>query len=260
MNDDLREVKAEGLPATVRHVKGEGIPIVLVHGAGCDHHIFDELVLHLTPLELILIDLPGRSGTASAPAASAGEAAAFLKGLLDALGVERAIVLGHSFGGAVALELALSAKARVAGLVLVSTGARLRVHPAILAAMDAAAEAGPQSLANLPWLSDTDPALVERVERHVTQVPSKTTVADWHAADAFDRMARLSEIESPALVVTGSQDALTRPKYARYLAENLKDARLALIEGAGHMLPVENARELSAEVRAWLEMTFAPAT
>lgn len=265
MPNDSHELRVDGYPASFRHVKAPShlthrMPIVLLHGAGCDSRIFDELSIHLDDRELIAIDLPGRRGSLGPPAQTALKAADFVAHCLDALSIERAMVLGHSFGGAVAIELALSAKDKVAGLVLVSTGARLRVHPAILSAMEAAALAGPRSMANLPWLADTDPALVERIDREVTEVPSKTTLADWQAAHAFDRMDRLSEIESPALAVTGTEDALTRPKYARYLAASLKDARLALVEGAGHMLPVEKPLELAAEIRAWLEIAFGQAS
>lgn len=254
--DAILDVKVGRHRASVRHVEGERPPIVLLHGAGCDRHIFDELVRHLTPFELIVPDLPGRGGTDVPLATTAHEAAAFVIELLDAMGIERAIILGHSYGGAVAIEFALSAKERALGLVLVSTGARLRVHPAILAAMDAAAEAGPRSLPTLPWLPGTERALIEETERHVTEVPSKTTAADWHAANAFDRMAHVKDIDCPALIVTGAQDPLTRPKYARWLLENLRDARLGLVEGAGHMLPVENARELAGAVLAWVEDRF----
>lgn len=238
--------------ASLLHVPGQKPSIVLIHGAGCDRHVFDELLPYLTPFELIVPDLPGRGESDSVPAKTVSEAASFIVGLLDALGIEEAIVLGHSFGGAVALELGISHARRVSGLILVSTGARLRVHPAILSAMEAAAAAGPMSLANLPWRGDGDPLRIENVEKHVLRIPSKTTLADWQAANAFDRMAHLKDVACPALVLSGAEDPLTRPKYARYLAENLPDSRICLIEGGGHMLPVENAREVAAEIVSWV--------
>lgn len=226
--------------------------LVLVHGAGCDRHFFDELVRHLDGVETHALDLPGRGASPSAPAGSVAEAADFVAKGLAERGIERAVVLGHSFGGAVAIELALTSPARVAGLVLVSTGARLRVHPAILEAMRRAAEQGEPAVSHLPWLPEADRALVERVTAHLRAVPPASTFADWQAANAFDRMTELSRIAAPALVVAGTNDPLTPPKYAKYLAEHLPHARLALVEGAGHMLPVEHAIDLAREVSAFL--------
>src|SRR5690606_211477 len=135
----------------------------------------------------------------------------------------------------------------VRGLVLVSTGARLRAHPAILAAMQQAAEQGTPADSLLPWLPRTDRAVVERVERHLRGRRPASTLAAWRAADAFDRRTELARITVPALVVGGTSDPLTPPKYATYPADHLPDARLRLLEGAGHMLPVEHARELAVE-------------
>lgn len=226
------------------HVKANLPPLLLLHGAGCDRHVFDELMSHLDGLACIPLDLPGRGQAPHPPARTASEAADFVAKALAELGIESAFVLGHSYGGAVALELGLAHPEKVAGLVLVSTGARLRVHHAILAAMEQAAKAGPTSFVQLPWLPGIDRALVEEVERHLACVPSTTTLADWQAANAFDRMARVGEITCPALVLGGTEDELTPPKYARWLAEHLPDSRLVLVEGGGHMLPIEHAREV----------------
>src|SRR5574337_242258 len=106
--------------------------LVLVHGAGGTHRHWPEEVRALPGRRVIALDLPGHGGSPGpAPGTVAGLARSVL-GLLDALGVPGAVVAGHSMGGAVALTLALEAPARVAGLCLVGTGARLRVSPAVL--------------------------------------------------------------------------------------------------------------------------------
>lgn len=224
------------------------LPIVLLHGAGCDGREFDELAPRLAPLDVIRPDLPGR-GDASGPApTTVADAATFVARHVESIGVRRAVVLGHSYGGAIALELALARPDLVAGLVLVATGAKLRVHPSILATMEAAAAAGPRSVVAVPWLANADPAVVARFERHAAEVPSASTLADWRAAHAFDRMAEVANVSCPTLVLAGTADPLTPPKYARFLAERIAGAELALVEGAGHMLPVEHAAEAAARI------------
>ena len=191
--------------------------LVLVHGAGGDHRVWDVLRRALT-VDNVALDLPGRDE--GSPCATAREAAAAILAQLSAhdLDATRTVVVGHSYGGAVAIECALAAP--LAGLVLVSTGARLRVHPDVLASM-------PARSAN---------------------VTAETARTDWLAADAFDRMREITRITVPTLVVGGDRDTLTPPKYARFLAQNIAGAELVLLEGAGHMCIDEDAPRVAAAI------------
>lgn len=191
--------------------------LVLVHGAGGDHHVWDVLRKELG-LDTIALDLPGRGeGT---PCATAGDAARSILATLAArqLDLARTVVVGHSYGGAVAIECALAAP--LAGLVLVSTGARLRVHPDVLAAMPARSPV----------------------------VTPETARIDWLAADAFDRMHDVARITTPTLVVGGDRDTLTPPKYAKFLAQNIPGAELVTLAGAGHMCIEEDAPRVAAAI------------
>jgi pimeloyl-ACP methyl ester carboxylesterase len=135
-------------------------------------------------------------------------------------------------GGAVALELALQIP--VAGLVLISTGARLKVRKEILEAAAAAVE--PQSFGALLCQTESSRKHVERIEH---EIPPATLLSDWQAVHAFDRMEEIKRINVPTLVMVGTEDPLTPPKYARYLADAIPTARLQLIPEAGHMLPFD---------------------
>ena len=214
--------------------------LVFIHGAGCDHHAWDELrAIYSGPC--VALDLPGRGETEAAAATTAAEAARSVLATISARGLrtEDAVVVGHSYGGAVAIECALTAP--LAGLVLISTGARLRVHPTVIAAMRARAQEGPQSGGGLGWRKDTSAELVARFDAHATRVSPSTALVDWLAADAFDRMTEVARITARTLVIAGDEDPLTPPKYARFLASNIRGAELALLEGAGHMCIVEDA-------------------
>ncbi len=221
--------------------------LLFVHGAGCDRHVADPLAAVLPELDVIAPDLPGRGGTPGAPCRSVAEYAAFVGGVIDALAVPRAVVLGHSLGGGIALELA--ATRPLAGLVLAATGARLRVHPSVLEAMrmQAATSAGSTSL--LGWSPGADPALIAALDAYARAVPSATSLADWLAADAFDRLHALDAIAAPTLILAGADDPLTPPKYAQHLVAKLRDARLELVPGAGHMLPLDQAPRIAPLVR-----------
>ena len=196
--------------------------LAMIHGAGGDHHVWDALCAAL-PEEKFALDLPGRRA-AGPVCASARDAASAVIVEIGARGLrtEDVIVVGHSYGGAVGIECALAAP--FGGLVLISTGARLRVHPDVLATMPA----------------------------HAAGVSAETARTDWLAADAFDRMSDVSRITAPTLVIGGDRDELTPPKYARYLAAQIPGATLALLSDAGHLCIVDDAPRVAAEITNWL--------
>jgi pimeloyl-ACP methyl ester carboxylesterase len=236
---------------------GPRVPVVLLHGAGGNRRSFDELCAALDEEEVIVPSLPGRGGSEGPAPATAAEAAGFVRDLLDALGIGACALIGHSYGGAVALEMALadaaSARASIAGVILAASGARLRVHPAILErARAAAAGEGPPVDLRVAFQPETDPRLVQDLEERTAEVPPAAALADWNAANAFDRLGALGAIRAPLTALAGDRDALTPPKYAQYLAAGIPGATVRVIEGAGHMLPVEQPRAVVEALRALL--------
>ncbi len=161
------------------------------------------------------------------------------------------VLVGHSLGGAIALEVCHIAALRtqLVGLVLVATGARLRVSPSRLRAIDAAAVEGvPFVPGPAAWGAVAHPGSAEAIAAIEASTPPAVTRADWRAADAFDRIGRLEPLGAPARVFVGSADALTPPKYAEYLASTLA-CEAEIVPGAGHMLPFERPAWLAWRLR-----------
>ncbi len=203
--------------------RGQGtLTLVLVHGAGDDHDTHAEVARRVADagLTTVTLSLPGRRGSSGPACTTVAEAAAVVGNVIRRL--EGPVVLyGHSLGGGIALELALTQPDLLAGLVLVATGARLRVHPEILAQVRAAAAA--------------DHGAVD-----VGTTPATTTRDDWLAADGFDRLHDLGGCHVRALILGGADDALTPPRNVAWLEDHLPDARQVLVAGAGHFLPIED--------------------
>jgi len=238
---------------------GVGAPVVLLHGAGGNHRAFDELVEALDGEDVIVPALPGRDGSDGVAPATAAQAAAFVRALLAGMGMESFTLVGHSYGGGVAIEVALADAAAerpaVTGLALIASGARLRVHPSILErARAAAAGEGPPVDLRAVFQPDTDPALVARFEARTATVPAAATLADWIATNAFDRLGALGPLRVPLVAIAGDRDALTPPRYAQYFADHVAGARVVVVPGGGHMLPVEQPDAVAQVVRAlsWL--------
>ncbi len=226
--------------------------LVLVHGAGGSRLLWPPQLRRLPGATVYTLDLPGH-GRSGGPACDtmAGYAGAIVA-FLDEVGVGRAVIVGHSMGGAIALTLALDFADRVAGLVLLATGARLRVAPAVLDGLHADFAEAVELINRLTWSPGISPALVERGRQALLEAGPAVLVSDLTACDRFDVMERLGEIAAPTLVIAGSADLLTPLKYARFLAERIPGACCEILEGAGHMVMLEHPVEVARAVRGFL--------
>jgi pimeloyl-ACP methyl ester carboxylesterase len=165
---------------------------------------------------------------------------------MDELGIQHVILAGHSMGGGISLTIALLHPDRVASMVLVGSGAKLRVHPQILALTENEESYGRAAELITDWAFSTNAQarMKELALSRMTEVPAHVVHTDFLACDAFNIMERLGEINVPTLVFCGMQDQLTPVKYSRYLVDHIPDARLELIDGAGHMVMLENPDSL----------------
>lgn len=159
---------------------------------------------------------------------------------------EAPIVIGHSLGGAVALRAALDRPELFSGLVLVNSSARLKVHPAILAQAEAAVEGGAPVDISLAF-ANRSPAMEGYIERSA-QTPVAAACADWRACNDFDVRDQVGGLGVASLVLYGTEDKLTPPKFQKFLVENISNVRERALPGVGHMAPWEAPTEFWAEV------------
>ena len=221
---------------------------VFIHGAGCCSDIFSAQRAAFP--DSLAVDLTGHGGRPG-HAESIEAFADVVAGDLDRLNVNDAVLCGHSMGGAVALELGLRRLPRVKALVLLASGARLRVAPALLAELTVGFEKAVAGLVGHFFAAPTAP-LAERATAMFLATGFRQTLADFRACDAFDRTDRLGELALPVLALTGAQDILTPPKYARLIAERVPGAEVKLVEGAGHFAMIERPDETNYALRAFL--------
>lgn len=200
-------------------LRGEGPPVVLIGGLGSDVSFLRPLLPRLAESFRVLTFDNRGAGRSDKPAApySIEQMAEDTVQLVDAVGIERAALVGISMGGSIALALALARPERVSALLLVSASARkpgeLHVSPSFRLL----------GLAShvLPALRGRHPQPREAFERQLA------------AARSYDCSARLGEIHAPTLVAHGRRDRTVPLDLARELSEGIAGSRLAVFRG-GH--------------------------
>ena len=155
-------------------------------------------------------------------------------------------------GGAVAQRLALADRGRVSGLVLVGTGAKLRVAPAILDRIQQDFDGAVELITEYAWSARTEPELKDLGREALRETGARVLYRDFQACDGFDLMERVGNIAVPTLVVVGSEDRLTPVTYSRFLVERIAGSGLVVVEGAGHMVTLERPDDVGDRVRRFI--------
>jgi pimeloyl-ACP methyl ester carboxylesterase len=267
-------VTAEALRATNGSVRlayevlGDGPPLLLVQGLGYTRRGWGELPRLLADsFRVVCYDNRGVGQSDVPPGPyTVRQLAEDALAVLDAAGVARAHVVGASLGGMTAQELALRAPERVDRLVLACTtpgGPRayplpersLRVFAqfAQLPPEEALLLSVKNSLADATVASR--PELVETVYRYRLDNPPPLDgwQAQLAAGSAHDAHDRLAGITAPTLVLTGTADNVIDPRNSELLREAIPNARLATLEGAGHIFFWEEPEEAARVIREFLE-------
>lgn len=231
-----------------------GRPAVFVHGAGGNGGHWLAQLRELPPgWRGLALDLPGHGDSEGAGCRTIAEyrdvVRAFLRG---AVGTEPAALVGHSMGGAITQAVALAEPQFLCAIVLVGTGARLRVHPDILETIRRDHAGAARLVAGWAFGPAASEALRAEGIADFLRCPATVSEGDFQACDAFDVMAEVGRIRVPALIVCGEQDALTPPKYARYLREHIGGSRLALVLEAGHYVMRERPAAVTRALTEFL--------
>jgi pimeloyl-ACP methyl ester carboxylesterase len=205
-------------------VAGAGEPVVLVHGlSGSTRWWRRNIPALAAQCQVYVLDLIGFGGSRGRQRFVLGEAARYLTAWMDRLGIERASLIGHSMGGAIAADLAADFPDRVERLVLVDAAA-LPFEDGHLPRVLGLARA-------LWWLPLSFLPIL------ITDAARAGPITLWKAARELlttDMRPKLSRIEAPTLLLWGEHDALVPLAIGRQLNRCLPQAELIVIEGAGH--------------------------
>ena len=230
-------------------------PLVLIHGAGGDRLHWPPQLRRLDGKYVYGLDLPGHGESPGEGERTVHAYADRLIAWMEAMGIDQVVPCGHSMGGAISMTAALEYPDRIAALVLIGTGARLRVNPDILeiTANEGQLQAAADLVASLAFSPSASPRLIELGRERYRNAQLDTMHHDFVACDHFDVMDRLGEIECAALIICGEDDQLTPEKYSRFLADHMPQASLEIVPGAGHMVMLEKPEEVSKSIGGFME-------
>jgi pimeloyl-ACP methyl ester carboxylesterase len=234
-------------------------PLMLINGLGARLEMWRLFGSEFPDRQLVMFDLPGISGAPAVtfPLVMAGLADWSTK-LLDAVDVDRADILGFSWGGVLAQQIARDAPSRIRGLALAGTNFGLGCWPPQPPTLS--------QLSSMTGLGSDDPlelliAAAGGVGRNTRELiaavnPATSTMDGYlrqlYALTGWTSLPWLHELRMPTLILAGDDDPLIPTPTTHALASAIAGAKLSLIRGGGHLLPINQPVEMAGIVRQFL--------
>ena len=247
---------------------GQGEPLVMIRGLGSNaDHWYPQLPVLSKHYRVLVFDNRGiaRTSDMDGPYSIRGMADDTV-GLMDAVGFEKAHILGLSMGGMIAQEIALNYPQRVKGLILGVThcGGEKQVPPTeeitnIFNAMiqegtDEAKRAAAAVLFAPETLEKRPELAAQYAEVSLRQpVPAEILTKQRNAVQEFNTWDRLPQITAPTLILGADQDVLIPSENSKILAERIPNAELVIVKGGGHQILIEQSDACNQAVLSFLE-------
>lgn len=235
-----------------------GRKILFVHGAGSNGHTWYRQVEAIGEHHsAVALDLPGHGRSAGVEGLrTVTDYADFVAAFLDALKIKSAVILGHSMGGAIAMDLALRHSARVDALIISCSAPKFNVSAERTEALRAV------TMGRAPQAFNTDGYSPKTVKENfdvvregwMEQVKTDPRVryTDIVACSRVDLRDSIAKIDKPALIIAGADDQGTTPVDAEFMAGKIRGSRSKIIADAGHFIPRERPAEYNAAIEQFL--------
>ncbi len=228
--------------------------LLFVHGAGGTGKNWIYQLEGIEGYNLMALDLPGHGRSEGTATGSIIAYREFVWSFIQAFKLGPLVIVGHSMGGAIALELALAYPKALKGLIIVDSGARLRVNPLLLETLSRGKH--PQGNVKFSYSFNVSSDILEKAAEEMKGVPTEVYLADFTACNEFNLMDRVRNILLPALIICGQEDQMTPVKYSKYLHNELAHSTIALISDAGHMAMLEQPDQVNRAINNFLIKTI----
>ena len=227
-------------------------PLVMIHGAGGSSATWYLQLKTLSDhLHCVAIDLNGHGKSKDR-----GESPTLDSYLADiesvCNGLDRPFIMGHSMGGALAQLYALKKPDDVGGIILVGTGAKLRVLPIIFDMLENDFDSYVRAFGEFMFHKGANPKMIEASIAEVRKCRPEIIKRDFEFCNEFDIMDTVNEISVPTLILVGSHDVMTPVKYSEYLHQKIVDSKFEIIDDAGHGVMLEQSFGFNKVILEWI--------
>lgn len=228
----------------------EGREVVLfIHGAGGGEYTWSyQKGFFEKQFNPVIIELPGHGKSGGEGEQEIGRYAEHVHAFLKAIRLSKVTLVGHSMGGAIVQTLALTHPEVIHKIVLVGTGARLRVLPMILNGIKDNFEETVRKITRFAYSRKASSDLIERGISDLMRCRPEVLYGDFLACDRFDIMNEVEKIDLPTLVLCGDEDELTTVKYSQFLHSRIKHSKLEILPNAGHMVMMESPKAFDEKI------------
>jgi pimeloyl-ACP methyl ester carboxylesterase len=235
-----------------RVLKGDE-PVLFIHGAGGSQFVWSfQKRFFEERFHPVIIELPGHGQAAGNGEEEIGRYADHVYRFIEAMGLGRSFLVGHSMGGAIAQVLAVNHPEILKAVVLVATGARLRVVRMILEGIRNVFEPTVRNIVRFAYSTNAPADLIEQGIVGLMACRPDVLYRDFLACDRFDFLDQVKNITVPSLVICGAEDQMTPLKFSTYLHDQIRNSRLEVIPSAGHMVMMESPDAFSQTVGTFL--------
>jgi pimeloyl-ACP methyl ester carboxylesterase len=231
---------------------------MLIHGAMYSHQLWSRQWPVLSKSgHIVAVDLPGHGASDRLPRnqrISVQTYADHVHSVLSKLESHSNILIGHSMGGAISMRCCLDHPEIVKALVLVGTGAKLGVSPAILEGFSSNFEQTVrEAIGGWSFAKSTQERLVEEGVKEMLKCKPDIALADFRACNEFDIRDSVSNIRVPTLIIVGDEDKLTPAKWSEFLHSKIAGSELRIIKAAGHMVMLEKHEEVNNAIESLMK-------
>ena len=223
--------------------------LVFIHGAGSSSLAFYYQLQHFRNSKAL--DLPGHP--TGSPCTTIEQYLEWVRGFTTARRYKNMVICGHSMGGAISMLYALRYPEEVKGIILLGTGARLRVHPDFMQMGRDSVDDDSAWLENqMAYYPGVAQDMVQSLKRRSKEIGPSVELNDLIACDQFDVMNEIQNINLPTLVICGDQDTMTPVKYADYLYEKIPGAKKVVVPGASHFVQLQKYKQVNASIEEFV--------
>ncbi|MFW9849217.1 MAG: alpha/beta fold hydrolase [Candidatus Thorarchaeota archaeon] len=226
--------------------------LVFVHGAGGSSATWTMQLRRLSDsFHIVAIDLNGHGKSPDRSESAVTES--YIKDIHSVVTkFELPVLAGHSMGGALTQIYALEYPEMLKGVILVSTGSRLKVLPSIFELVENDFESYIESVRTFMFDESASEKLISGSQDEIRKCPPKIISRDFQECNRFDIMETVEKIKIPTLIIVGENDMMTPVKYSQYMHDRIEGSEMHIIPRAGHSVMLEQYEEFNQIIYDWV--------